>query len=976
MKTIILTAIILSAMTLEATAQKTTTQTSPDHKYTYTTVENDPLGVRFYTLANGLTVILSVNKAEPRIQTFIAVKAGSKNDPADHTGLAHYLEHMMFKGTDKYGTKDFATEKVYLDQIDQLYEEYNHTTDEAKRTEIYKKIDSVSGIAAHYAIANEYDKMATSIGATGTNAFTSVEETVYINNIPSNQVENWLTIEGERFRSPVFRIFHTELEAVYEEKNRGLDNDDVKVDEALMSGLFQHHPYGTQTTIGTIEHLKNPSLKAIKEYYKQYYVPNNMAVIMAGDFDPDQTIALVDKYFAQLPSKPVPGFSFTPETEKSQPTIKTVIGPKAEEVDIAFRFPGAGTHDAMMLRITNSLLYNHKAGLIDINLVKSQKLLDASAYQETFKDYSYQVISGEPVPDQKLEDVKDLLMSQVEKLKKGDFDESLITAIINNMKLDEIQKQENSGTRAFILMNAFVTGRHWADVIAENQNIKKVTKQEVVDFANKWYKNDYVIVYKRIGEDKNIIKVQKPPITQVTINRNDISPFAQSILNAAAKPIQPVFLDYKKQIQEVDLNHKVPLYYLKNTENERFTMYYFLDMGKDNDTRLPMAASYLQFVGTDKYTADQVSEAFYKLAASFGVSAGMDRTYIYLSGLQENFEATLSLFEELLHHAKPDQKALDALISNTIQERENQKKDKNVILNRGMVFYAKYGPKNPFNNNLSNEELKKLKAEDMVAYIKELTSFKHKVYYYGPEKADNISAILDQKHKTPDVLKDYPAAYPFAAQNNTENKVYFTDYDMVQANIYWVAKADPYSVKELPTTSLFNEYFGGGMGSIVFQTLRESKALAYSTTSRYETPSRRNDPFFTTAFIQTQADKLNEAITGMNDLLQTMPETDVLMENAQRGLKSQLEAQRIIRNDILMNFDQAQRMGNDHDVRKDIYDNIGKLGMKDLEKFHKENFEDKKYTYCVLASKQKINVADLSKYGKVEELSLEQIFGY
>jgi len=977
MKTTIITAIILSAMTIETFAQKTTTtHKSPDNKYSYTTVEGDPLGVRYYTLENGLTVILSVNKTEPRIQTFIAVKAGSKNDPSDHTGLAHYLEHMMFKGTDRYGTKDYFTEKISLDQIDHLYEEYNHTKDDAKRAEIYKKIDSVSGIAAQSAIANEYDKMVTAIGATGTNAFTSVEETVYINNIPSNEIEPWLTIEGERFRSPVFRIFHTELEAVYEEKNRGLDNDDVKVDEALMSGLFQNHPYGTQTTIGTIEHLKNPSLKAIKEYYQKYYVPNNMAVIMAGDFDPDHTVELVDKYFSKLPSQPIPAFTFKPETEKDQPIIKTVLGPKAEEVDIAYRFPGAGTRDAMMLRITNSLLYNHKAGLIDINLVKSQKLLDARAYEETFKDYSYQIISGEPAPGQKLEDVKDLLIGQIEKIKKGDFDESLITAIINNLKLEEIQKQESSATRAYILMNAFATGRDWADVLAENESIKKVTKAEIVEFANKWYKNDYVVVYKKIGEDKSVVKVPKPPITQVPINRDDVSPFASRILHMKAAPIQPVFLDYQKDIKEVYLKNNVPLYYLKNTENGRFTLYYFLDMGKDNDTRLPIAASYLQFVGTDKYTADQVSEEFYKLAASFGVSAGLDRTYLYLSGLQENFEASLALFEDLLNHAKPDQKALDGLIANTIQERENQKKDKNVILNRGMVFYAKYGSKNPFNNNLSNAELKKLKAEDMVAYLKELSTYKHKIYYYGPASSEDVASSLNKKHNTPSTLKDYPKAYPFAAQNIADNKVYFTDFDMVQANIYWVAKADAYSVKELPATYLFNEYFGGGMGSIVFQTLRESKALAYSTTSRTETPNRRNDPFFTTAFIGTQADKLNEAITGMNDLLHTMPETETLLENARRGLKSQIEAQRIIRTDILMNYDQALRMGNDHDIRKDIYDNVGNLTMTDIEKFHQENYGDKKYTYCVLASKQKIKMEDLEKYGKVENLTLEQIFGY
>ncbi|MCG9879728.1 MAG: insulinase family protein, partial [Bacteroidia bacterium] len=192
---------------------------SADGKYSYTVVKNDPMKVRTYVLKNGLTVMMAINKKEPRVQTYIATKAGSKNDPADNTGLAHYLEHMLFKGTDKYGTKDWEKEKVQLDKIDALYELYNKTTDEAARKKIYRQIDSVSGIASKYAIANEYDKLMQSIGAQGTNAFTSLEQTVYVNDIPENNLSKWISIEAERFRNPILRLFHTELEAVYEEKN-------------------------------------------------------------------------------------------------------------------------------------------------------------------------------------------------------------------------------------------------------------------------------------------------------------------------------------------------------------------------------------------------------------------------------------------------------------------------------------------------------------------------------------------------------------------------------------------------------------------------------------------------------------------------------------------------------------------------------------------------------------------------------------
>src|SRR5690349_20198929 len=309
--------------------------------YTYKYVTNDPIQTRFYTLKNGLSVILTVNHKEPRIVYRMAVRTGSNNDPKDHTGLAHYLEHLLFKGTDKFGTLDWAKEKPFLDKIIALYEQYGATKDVEARKALYKTIDSVSGIAAHFAIANEYDKMMSNIGSQKTNAHTWVEETVYEEDIPSNAVDKFLAIQAERFRKPIFRLFHTELEAVYEEKNRGLDNDGVKVQEAMMSGLFPTHNYGQQTTIGTVEHLKNPSLIAIRNYYNKYYVPNNMGIILSGDFDPDVMIKKVEQAFAYMQTKPVQEYKSAPEKPITAPVVKEIFGPSAENMRICFRTPAA-----------------------------------------------------------------------------------------------------------------------------------------------------------------------------------------------------------------------------------------------------------------------------------------------------------------------------------------------------------------------------------------------------------------------------------------------------------------------------------------------------------------------------------------------------------------------------------------------------------------------------------------------------------
>ncbi|MEY4926104.1 MAG: hypothetical protein RI894_540, partial [Bacteroidota bacterium] len=304
-------------------------QTAKQQAPPYETVPNDPMNVKIGTLSNGMKVYMSVYKDAPRIQTLIATRAGSKNDPEDATGLAHYLEHMLFKGNSHFGTKDWPKEKAELQVISDLYEQRRKVKDPVERTKIYAKIDSVSQLAAGYAIANEYDKMMASIGAQGTNAFTWLEETVYVEDIPSNELEKWANVEGDRFQELTLRLFHTELEAVYEEFNIGQGRDDNRVYEALYKELFPTHTYGSQTTIGTSEHLKNPSMVKIHDYFNKYYVPNNMAIILAGDLDPDKTMKILEKYFGVWRAKEVPKWVVKPQAPITKPIEREVFGNEA-----------------------------------------------------------------------------------------------------------------------------------------------------------------------------------------------------------------------------------------------------------------------------------------------------------------------------------------------------------------------------------------------------------------------------------------------------------------------------------------------------------------------------------------------------------------------------------------------------------------------------------------------------------------------
>jgi predicted Zn-dependent peptidase len=974
MKKLTLSLLLLLSLGLKAQVNYATYGKNIHGKYTYTVVSGDPTKSRWYVLPNGLTVILAVNKDQPRVQTLVATKAGSKNDPSDNTGLAHYLEHMLFKGTDKYGSLDFAKEKVYLDQIDALYELYNKTTDDTKRRQIYRQIDSISGLASKYSIANEFDKMCQGIGAQGTNAFTSVEQTVYVNDIPANRIHQWLEIEAERYRNPILRLFHTELEAVYEEKNISLDNDGEEAFEKLYASLFRSHPYGTQTTIGTVEHLKNPSLIKIRNYFNTYYVPNNMAIIMVGDFNPEDVIEMIDKHFSYMQTKPVPAFSFKLEQPRGRPDSISVVGPDAANIMMGWRFDGVSTKQATMVRLVDLILSNSKAGLIDLNLVKDQKVLSASSSPDFMKDYSVHIFTGKPKEGQSLEEVRNLLLAQLEKIKKGEFDEELLKGIIANNMVEDINKFDNNDGVAYSLLDAFVTDRQWRDVLNINFEMSRIKKQEIIDFVNEYYTNGYSIVYKRTGEDTKQDKIEKPSITEVELNRDKSSQFVIDILEEETDSIHPVYLNFEKDIDR-GMVGKAELLYKLNDKNQLFTLYYVVDMGKLNNKKLPFALEYLQYLGTDKFTASELSMKFYKLACNFGISTGEKRSYVYLNGPQQNFNEALALFEDLLMHAKPDASALKDYVGRILKSRSDAKLNKRSV-SSALSTYALYGKVNPRTYTLSNAELNAMTASELVTLIKNLCTHKHQIMYFGPESKSNIETALISKHKMPAEFIATPLAYEFKPLTYASNTVFFTHFEMVQAEINWRSGAQVFELSKMPSIRAFNEYFGGGMSSVVFQEIRESRALAYSTYSVYSQATEKGKFDVALAYVGTQADKLNDAITAMNELLNNMPTNEESFNQAKQSILSGIEAERIIKGDVFFSYLGALDMGVNYDYRKMLYEAIQKITFNDVKAFQEQNIKGRKWAIAIVGSKDKIKESDLKKYGELKLVTLEEIFGY
>ncbi|MBQ2861790.1 MAG: insulinase family protein, partial [Oscillospiraceae bacterium] len=541
-------------------------------------------------------------------------------------------------------------EKPLLDQIEALFEVYRTKTDEAERTALYRQIDSLSYEASKLSIPNEYDKLMAAIGAEGTNAYTSFDVTCYVEDIPSNQLENWAKIQADRFKHNVIRGFHTELETVYEEKNMSLTNDSRKLVEAMFNALFAKHPYGTQTVLGTQEHLKNPSITNIKDYYKKWYVPNNMAICMSGDFDYDEVMDVIEKYFGDMqPNKDLQMMSFESEAPITSPIVKEVWGLEAENVALAWRLPGAASDEALMLSVADAILNNGKAGLIDLNLLQTQKVLWASSFPYDQADYTSYFMQGAPKQGQSLDEVKELLLAQVDLLRKGEWDESLLTAGIANYKLQVQSMLEDNESRADLFVQSFVNVLKWEDMVKRVERMEKITKADVVAFANEYLKdNNYAVVYKRQGQDPNVKKIAKPTITPIFTNRDTTSAFLREVQASVVTPIEPVFVDFEKEMSKGTVG-KLPFLYKKNDLNDIFHLLYIFDFGAFEMKELATASDYLQYLGTSDMTPADIKLAFYNLACNYSVSVSDRQVAISLSGLS-NTSVTLSTEESFLAH--------------------------------------------------------------------------------------------------------------------------------------------------------------------------------------------------------------------------------------------------------------------------------------------------------------------------------------
>ena len=972
-----LCAIVIAACSPQQPQTPASTGTAEPERAQYTRIyppnPDDPLGAHIFELNNGLRVYLSRNPEEPRFYAEIAVRAGSKHDPADATGLAHYLEHLLFKGNTELGTLDYEAEKVYLDQIVELYERHFNTTDPAERAEIYAQINATAQQAAEYAIPNEFDKLYSSMGATGLNAHTWHEETVYKVGLPANRLEQWAAIESDRFINPVFRLFHTELEVVYEEKNRTLDNRDRISYYALADLLYKNHPYGQQTTIGDSEHLKNPSLVYIQDYFDTYYVPNNMAIFISGDIDIDQTIQLIADNFSKWQAKPLPATPSWDEAPITQVERVTVSYPGQEEVQMAFRTVPNGHPDKEALMLLDMILDNRTAGLINLNLNQRQRVQAAGSSPEFHNDYGSQRLWGVPREGQTLEEVEQLLLEQLEIIKRGEFEDWILPAIVNDFKSMDKRALESNTARVATMRQAFLQHSDWNTAINQIRRLERVTKQDIVNVANKYFAADNYVAVHRLNGPADIPPVEKPQIDPIQVDPSRQSDYAAAILTMPYDDIEPRFLQAGVDYQVADFTEQVPLYYAHNQLNDLFTFSINIDVGTEEYDVLSLVSALIDKAGTPDYPAEELQKQWYRLGSNFSFNVGANEMSISISGMDPQFEQSLTLMLSLLRDPQSDAETLRELKSTILQARRDQRENPQAI-SQALYLYNRYGDESPMLRAMSSEQIQAVELEELREIIPQLLNYRHSLSYTGSMPLARVNEIVTRHHQLPEQLNEPPAHRNQFARQIADNEIYLIHRETAQAQVRIEFPDELYDESLTVPASLYNSYFGSGMSSVVFQELREARALAYSAAARYAQGSRQDAETLMLGVIGTQNDKAVDALQAFVDLIDNMPQSAERFNDALGSQVNLYRTSTASARQIPGMVRSWERLGMSGDPRPQRFAQLQQMSFEDVLQFQRNRVADRPKLISIVGDTSRMDIESLEQLGTVRELSVDDVF--
>ena len=939
-------------------------------------VSRAQIEVKEFKLSNGMTVWVNEDHSQPKVFGAVVVRAGAKDCP--NTGIAHYFEHIMFKGTDRIGTIDYQAEKPWLDSISAQYDLLSQTKNDVERSRIQQKINELSIKAADFVIPNEFNRLISKYGGSSLNAGTGYDMTYYHNEFLPQFIEQWCWLNSERLMNPVYRGFQGELETVYEEKNRSADDTGDAL-EKVMGAVFKTQPYA-YPILGSTESLKNPRLSDMADFYKKYYVASNMGLILCGDITPgDDMTALLENTFGRVQTGAVPqrGYSPMPDIQAGEQQEVTfpipLIGIKA----LVFKGVTDYEADANALELANELLSNGKAGLLD-SLMNEHKVMAALAMNVGFDDAAGTAVLIIPKLFGKMKTAKERVMEQIQQVMDGNFSDDQLEALKQEMVIDAEKDLETISSRSELLVDLFSKGKTWQDALNKIEGIKRLTKADVVAAAKKYYSANYITLVKKYGTPKKET-LKQPGYKPISPKNMDAkSDFARQLEQIPVKQAEIRTVDLQKAVDTKQLNDHATLFYKQNPINDIFTFTLRFKDGKLHTPALDVLAPYLSSLGTDSLKKQQLEKAWQQINTTMEIGSGNKTFTFTLTGPDRQFEPSLRLLAHFLRSAKGDDEALNDAKDEDKVTRKSFGKQKGDVL-APIREFVMYGSKSTYLNQLSKKEIKALKNEDLLSLFRELQQYDCDLLYCGTKSIDDVAAAAQQTLPLSQCTRK-PADTFRPLQQYTEATVYF--YNVPKSRQNYVVSYDAIGV--LPTVderaklSLFDEYFGGSMSSVLFQNVREFRSLAYSTSGRAYTTSLAQYPEAVQGYITatgTQADKTMEALATVDSLLRQMPMKENNLDAARQSVLNDIQTNYpAFRN--MPAFVANQRMlGNTTDPNAAIAQLLPHVTAQDIIQFHQQHIAgNHNRVWIIIGDKKLTNLDALSRYGKVIELEKEDVY--
>ena len=922
-------------------------------------------------LDNGLKVVMCEDHSQPEIYGAVYVHAGSKNDPADATGMAHYFEHIMFKGTDRIGTTNWEAEKVFLDSIDLMYDRLHETSDVAERQAIQQKINALSQKSADYAIPNEVDVILTQMGGKSLNAGTSYDQTMYFNTFPSNQLSKWMDVYVERFRNPVFRLFQSELETVYEEKNMYGDNPISAFQEYLFHEAFGEHPYG-RPVIGYTEHLKNPQTNKMREFYNTYYVANNMTLILVGDFDIDATEPMVAEKFGTWRSKELPKQPTYTLPKFNGPTVKEV---KMTPVKMgALVFPGVKNSDPDMLPLSLActIFANGETGLMD-KLMKDGKIMAAVMLPLSLEDCGGNVMIYVPkLLGQSHENAEELIFGCLDRLKKGDFSDDLFEAMRMGMLTDRVKETESLNRLASLFLELETSGQTYEEYLEETERLKTITKAEVVAIANKYFGNDYLDVRSKMGFPAKD-KVDKPNWKPIEAKNTEAkSDFAKAIEAQQVPEVEPQVIKIGEDVVITEVNDSFKLYSTINPRNDIFDLQLVFNYGTANDPDLSLAVSYFQMQGTTTQSPEEFALQLQKLGATVDFYTSDNQFTVHLTGFEKDLNNIMALCHSKLQNPSNEEKYIETLVEGEKTGFSTQREDASTWA-QAVREYAMYGDQSNYLNHATIKEWSKKSGESLLAEVAEALKYDGHVLYSGNTQPKLVVGMLKENGLVkPNAIKGQEKIR--VEKRYTEPQVFIaSNKKFRQSNIYFHVPGEKLNVKDEAMASLFSKYFGTDMYSIVFQEIREFRSLGYTAYANYRYDYLQRKPGQLFGFLGTQSDKTLDGMTAFKDLIVNMPVRMEKFNASKEALLKSRASEYINFRSMPSTVQYWMKKGYDHDPRGEVTELIRNANFDDVQSFYDRMIKDRPVVIMMSGNEKKMDKKELGKFGTVTRLKYKQI---